>query len=146
MNSSRLVSRSLWVAVIRQVREGQLARPQCPEGRGGSPDDGVHAPHLRRALEDTKRPGQGVALVRRGQSSSEDTNRLGTQGGHFPQSPTLPLQAGGRGAVVVRTAVCRVGAILPVVDLEEGPYSRMPSPITARQRLKGTVEGRAADR
>lgn len=84
--------------------------------------------------------------MRRGQSSSEDTNRLGTQGGHFPQSPTLPLQAGGRGAVVVRTAVCRVGAILPVVDLEEGPYSRMPSPITARQRLKGTVEGRAADR
>ena len=129
MNSSRLVSRSLWVAVIRQVREGQLACPQGPEGRGeGSPDDGVHAPHLRRALEDTKRPGQGVALVRRGQSSSEDTNRLGTQGGHFPQSPTLPLQAGGRGAVVVLTAVCRVGAILPVVDLEEGLYSRMPSP------------------
>lgn len=144
MNSSRLVSRSLQVAVIRRVREGRLARPPCPEEGGeSSPDDGVHAPHLRRALEDTKRSGQGVALVRRGQSRPEDTNRLGTQGGHFPQSPTLPLQTGG---VVVRTAVCRVGAILPVVDLEEGPHSRMPSPITARQGLKDTVEGRAADR
>lgn len=30
---------------------------------GPSPDDGVHAPYLRRALEDTQRPGKGVALV-----------------------------------------------------------------------------------
>lgn len=146
MNSSRLVSRSLWVAVIPQVREGRLARPPCPEGgEEGSPDDGVHAPHLWCALEDTKRPGQGMALVRRGQSSPEDTNRLGAQGGHFPPEP-YPPAAGWGGAVVVRTAVCRVGAILPVVDVEEGPHSRMPSPITARQGLKDTVEGRAADR
>lgn len=51
----------------------------------------------------------------------------------------LPSRCRLGGAVVVRTAVCQVGAILPVVDVEEGPHSRMPSPITARQGLKDTV-------
>jgi len=31
------------------------------------PDDGVHAPHLGRALQNTEGPGEGLGLVRRGQ-------------------------------------------------------------------------------
>lgn len=104
MNSSRLVSLSLRTRrALAKAREP----PGCPSPPGrSSPDDGVHAPYLRRALEDTQRPGQGVALVRRGQCSPGDTRSTGDSGGVLSsQSPTLPLPT-----VCRDSGVCRVGA------------------------------------
>lgn len=93
-----LVATGLLVPVGPTV-ERERAPGAAPSPGGPSPDDGVHAPYLRRALQDAQRPGQRVALVCRGQRSPGDKPMGNTQeGGLFPE-PSLPT---GRLCVTVR--------------------------------------------
>lgn len=74
--------------VERERAERERAGPPSPGG--SSPDDGVHASHLRRALQDAQRLGQGVALVCRGQRSPGDKPMGNTEEGGLLPELSLP--------------------------------------------------------
>lgn len=145
MNSSRLVSLSLRNAWAERGRRGPLASHGAPSPRTGpSPDDGVHAPHLRRALEDTQRLGQGVALVRRGQRGPRTQSGWGLKKGcrlPEPRPPTPDTVCGG-GAHVMGTVRCAGGGRRrPVAALDGGPQPEYPRRAKAEQ--SGGPSGKA---
>lgn len=102
-----------------------------PHHGAPSPDDGVHAPHLWRALEDTQRAWQRVALVCRGQRGSVGTDPWRTQGGLLgePRYHTRTLVGGYEGSGLM----CRI-------------CSAAPPARHARQRFEDGVGGRALGR
>lgn len=66
----------------QQLARGWTAAPEVsppsPRGRG-SPDDGVHAPHLRGALQHTEGPRERVALVGRSQRCPGSQHKVGAR-------------------------------------------------------------------
>lgn len=99
-------------------RAAPWPKARCPTG-GPSPDDRVHAPHLRRALEDTQSPGQGVALVCRGQRRPADREEW--RGGCLLPEPGLPTPDPVGGVCGGDRGLCGVGRASLWLIWREGP-------------------------